>query len=337
MIETTLHQWLEHWINVRPSQEFLIYPDRSLRLTFMDFNERVNRFSKGLIRLGVSKGARVGVWAGNIPDWITLMFACSKIGAVMVVVDTNYSKSEVEYVMSDSEVHTMCVANGGVSVLNDIVPELRSQQRGHLFSSSVPKLRNVVYLGAEKHRGMYNSTELNVLGAQTSNEELSMRSRSASCHDEVAVYYRGRGVELFERVVLSHYNIVNSGKLLGDSVGYTNLDRLLLSLPSSCNLGCMLGVCSAVTHCSLVVVAEDLEVSRALAMVESEGCSSVLGLAGMFLGVGEGLSELGSLVVLGDGFSGDELRLLRGLVGGGRVLVVGDLGRSLMGRESCEL
>ena len=52
--------------------------------------------AKGLIAIGVERGTHVGIWAANVPDWLTLLYACAKIGAVYVTVNTNYKQSELE-------------------------------------------------------------------------------------------------------------------------------------------------------------------------------------------------------------------------------------------------
>ncbi len=288
MIETTLHQWLEHWVKVQPYDEFLIYPDRQLRLTYEDFNARVDRFAKGLLHIGVGHGDKVGVWAKNIPDWLTLMFATSKIGAVLVTVNTNYKLTEVEYVMRNADIHTMCMIDeyrdsDYVQIIGEIVPEIKTQQRGFLKSEKLPHLRNVVYLGSEKHRGMYNSAELNVLGAQISDESLCEAKARVSCHDVVNMQYTSGTTGFPKGVMLSHYNIVNNGKSIGDCMEYTNRDRLLVCVPFFHCFGCVLGVCAIITHGTSMVVLEDFEPLAVLSAVEKEKCTSIYGVPTMFV------------------------------------------------------
>ncbi|MEG0033896.1 MAG: AMP-binding protein, partial [Mucinivorans sp.] len=131
MTQRTLHDWLEYWAEEQPEHDFMVFPDRNLRLSYAEFNLRADRFAKGLLHIGVRHGDKVGVWAKNIPDWLTLMFACSKIGAVLVTVNTNYKTTELEYVMRNADIHTMCLMNGYrdsdyVAIINEIVPELKT-------------------------------------------------------------------------------------------------------------------------------------------------------------------------------------------------------------------
>ena len=90
----------------------MIYPDRGWGFTYKEIDERVNIFAKGLLSIGGTKGSKVGVWAKNVPDWMTFMFATAKIGAVLVTVNTNYKNAELEYIMKKADIQTICMMNG---------------------------------------------------------------------------------------------------------------------------------------------------------------------------------------------------------------------------------
>ncbi|MEG1608198.1 MAG: AMP-binding protein [Mucinivorans sp.] len=288
MTERTLHQWLEYWASKQADHDFMVYPDRNLRISYYEFNDRVECMAKGLLHIGVTHGSKVGVWAKNIPDWLTMMFACSKVGAVLVTVNTNYKSTEVEYVMRDADIHTMCLMNGYrdsdyVAIINEIVPELRSSQRGHLRCEKLPKLRNVVYMGPEKFRGMYTTAELITLGGMISPEELSAAKASTSCHDVINMQYTSGTTGFPKGVMLTHHNIVNNGVSIGDCMNYTPNDRLLLCVPLFHCFGCVLGVCAVITHGVAMVVIEDFDPLRVLAGVQKECCTSIYGVPTMFV------------------------------------------------------
>ena len=109
LFDRTLGQWLEHWAEETPDKEYIVYSDRNLRFTWSQLNRRVDDMAKGLIAIGVERGTHVGIWAANVPDWLTLLYACAKIGAVYVTVNTNYKQSELEYLCQNSDMHTLCI------------------------------------------------------------------------------------------------------------------------------------------------------------------------------------------------------------------------------------
>ena len=57
--------------------------------------------------LGVGAGDKVAVLATNLPEWLLLELAVPKIGAVLVTVNTNVRRSELEYLLRQAEVHTL--------------------------------------------------------------------------------------------------------------------------------------------------------------------------------------------------------------------------------------
>ncbi len=286
--DKTLHGWLESWVETQPDHDFMIYPDRGLRFSYYDFNQRAQRMARSLAHIGVGYGDKVGVWAKNIPDWMTMMFACSKIGAILVTVNTNYKTTEVEYVMRNADIHTMCIMNGYrdsdyVQIINDIVPELKTSQRGSLKCEKLPQLRNVVYMGAEKHRGMYTTAELLLLGAQLSDEKVCELQKSIDVETVVNMQYTSGTTGFPKGVMLTHANIVTNGISIGDCMSYTPADRLLICVPLFHCFGCVLGVCSVITHGSSMVMVEDFDPLRVLASVQSERCTALYGVPTMFI------------------------------------------------------
>ena len=143
MIELTLNQLLKEKTAENPNQEFMIYADRNLRFTYEEFNNRVDDLACGLYSLGVKKGDNVGIWATNVPDWLTYMFACARLGAVAVTVNTSYKLHELEYLVKQSDLTTLCLTDGVkdsnyVQMIKELVPELDEYERGCLKSAKFP-------------------------------------------------------------------------------------------------------------------------------------------------------------------------------------------------------
>ena len=288
LIDYTVGGILEKYVAEDPDHEFMIYPDRGLRFTYKEFDERVNIFAKGLLSIGVTKGSKVGVWAKNVPDWMTFMFATAKIGAVLVTVNTNYKNAELEYIMKNADIHTMCMVNGYrdsdyVQILYDLVPELKTTQRGKLRSEKFPELRNVVYIGQEKLRGMYNTSELMKLGTLVGDDELERAKSRVDCHDEINMQYTSGTTGFPKGVMLTSHNIMNNGLTIGDRMHFTAADRLLICVPLFHCFGCVLGVCSVITHGSTMVMVEDFDPLKVLASVHRERCTALHGVPTMFI------------------------------------------------------
>ena len=112
MFEITLNQLLREQTRKYPDNEFMVYADRDLRFTYTQFDKRVDDLACGLYAIGVRKGDNIGIWATNVPDWLTYMFACARLGAVAVTVNTSYKLHELEYLVKQSDLTTLCLTDG---------------------------------------------------------------------------------------------------------------------------------------------------------------------------------------------------------------------------------
>lgn len=180
----------------------------------------------------------MGIWARNVPDWLTFLYACAKIGAVAVTVNTNYKQAELEYLCENSDMHTLCIVDGEkdsnfVEMTYTMLPELKLFERGHMKSKRFPHMRNVVYIGQEKYRGMYNTAEILLLGSNIDDEELIKAKKLVSCHDTVNMQYTSGTTGFPKGVMLTHYNIANNGFLTGEHMKFTADDKLCVCVPLS--------------------------------------------------------------------------------------------------------
>src|SRR5689334_12132332 len=113
-----------------PDKDALIYPELGLRWSFAQLEDRAQTCARGLAALGIRKGERVALWSTNLPEWVVLFFGLAKLGAIMVTVNTQLRKHEVEYLLSQSEACTLILSQGHrdvdyVETVYQIAPELR--------------------------------------------------------------------------------------------------------------------------------------------------------------------------------------------------------------------
>jgi len=288
LLDKTLGQFLEKWAAESPDRDFMVYPDRNLRFSYAEFNKRVDNLSKGLLRIGIKPDEKLGIFANNVPDWLTFMFAAAKIGAVLVTVNTNYKTHELEYILKDADIQTLCLVNGWrdsdyVQMINELVPELKDSQRGYLKSEKFPCLKNVVFIGPEKHRGMYNTAELILLGSQLDDQLLNETKSKLSCHDVVNMQYTSGTTGFPKGVMLTHHNILNNGFATGECMNYTPEDRLCICVPLFHCFGCVLALCAVITHGSSMILVENFDPLMVLASVQKEKCTALYGVPTMFI------------------------------------------------------
>ncbi|MBP2144419.1 fatty-acyl-CoA synthase [Methanococcus voltae] len=286
--EETIGEFFEKMVSKNPDQEFMVYPDRDLRFTYGEFNERVNMMAKGLLEIGISKGDNVGLWARNVPDWLTFVFATAKIGAVAVTVNTAYKSHELDYVLKQSDMKALAIVDqfrdvNYIETVYDLIPELKTQKRGELNSENYPHLKTIMYIGPEKHRGMYNTHEIMLLGKHLPNDKLEEAKKQVKNTDVVNIQYTSGTTGFPKGVMLTHRNILNNGFYIGESMHYSEKDRLCLPVPLFHCFGIVLGVMAVLTHGSTLVMLELFDPLLALAAVQKEKCTSLYGVPTMFI------------------------------------------------------
>lgn len=288
LFELTLGDWIEKWAKETPDQEFMVYADRDLRFTYKQFNERVNDLAKGLLYLGLKHGDHLGIWASNVPDWLTFQFAAAKIGVVTVTVNTGYKSHELEYLMKDADLNALCLIDtwrdsNYIDIVYGLAPELRDQARGYLHTEKFPYLKHIIYIGPEKHRGMYNTQELLLLGQQIDDDVLETAKKKVSPYDVVNMQYTSGTTGFPKGVMLTHVNITNNGFSIGERQLFSNKERLVLPSPLFHCFGIVLGVMAIITHGATLIMIENFDPLLVLASVQKEKATALYGVPTMFI------------------------------------------------------
>lgn len=284
----TLGGQLEFWARHTPDHEFIIYPDRNLRWTYAQFNHRVDLLAKGMLAIGCAKGDHIGIWAKNVPDWLTFQFACAKIGAVLVTVNTAYKAEELDYVLRQSDMSMLGLIDGYRDldyrqIVNHLIPELKTCARGSLQSKTYPHLKTLCYVGQEKHRGMYTTAELILLGEHQPDSLLATAEANVTCDDIVNMQYTSGTTGFPKGVMLSHKNILNNGWSIGHRQHFTAEDKLCLQVPLFHCFGVTLGVMAILSHGATLVIVEVFDALQGLRAVHQERCTAIYGVPTMFI------------------------------------------------------
>ncbi len=224
--------------------------------------------------------------------------ATAKLGAVLVTVNTNYKVMEVEYVMRNADIHTMCMIDqyrdsSYTDITYEIAPELRSVGDGELCCAKLPMLRNVVLIGeceadastchCTDRPGILSLEALVKQGTTMDHSFLRKIVDETSCHDVVNMQYTSGTTGFPKGVLLTHYNILNNGKATGEFMRYTSEDKLLVCVPMFHCFGCVLALCAVITHAATMVMLEDFDPLKVLESVHNERCTILYGVPTMFI------------------------------------------------------
>ncbi len=288
--DVTLGDILDQMAENHPDRDCVIFHNRPFRKTYKEFRDLVNLTAKGLMKMGIKKGDHVAIWATNYPEWVLAMFATAKIGAVLVTVNTNYKVFEVEYLLRQSDTHTLIFINGFkdsnyLEIIQSLIPELEGKNTGEWASRALPELKNLIYIGEGQPQGTYNWEQLYELGQSISDEELAEVQKSLDVHDVINMQYTSGTTGFPKGVMLTHYNIVNNGKSIGDCMALTEEDKLCIPVPLFHCFGCVLGVTACITHGSAMVLVEYYQPLAVMEAVSNEKCTALHGVPTMFIAI----------------------------------------------------
>jgi fatty-acyl-CoA synthase len=274
-----------------PNNDALVYPDTNLRLSYQELLEKTVLVAKGFIALGIEKGDHVSVWTTNIPEWVYMQLGLGMIGAVLVTVNTNYKSNELEYILNQSDSTTLVLMEeyrdtNFYRTTQEVIPELNTAKPGKLSASKLPYLKNVIYIGNRKEiPGMFSFDQLFAMGKEISDEELARRETVVHFNDVVNMQYTSGTTGFPKGVMLTHYNIINNARMVGDVMGMTENDRLLIQVPLFHCFGCVMSSLNCVVHSSTMVLVEYFDPAKALKYIEQEKCTAINGVPTMFIAI----------------------------------------------------
>jgi len=125
---------------------------RDERISYAQADERSARLARGLLAEGLGKGSRVGLWLPNGPDWIVAFLAATRIGAVVIPLNTFYKPRELGWVMRHADVELLLTLPRFLNAdylerLEAVAPGLATQKAGSLHVRELPYLRDVYVFG----------------------------------------------------------------------------------------------------------------------------------------------------------------------------------------------
>lgn len=253
LIDLTFSQLLDRIAEEFPDQYAFRYTTLDYTRTYAEFREDVDLFARALIAMGVKRGDHVAIWATNVPQWYITFWATTKIGAVLVTVNTAYKIHEAEYLLRQSDTHTLVMIDGFkdsdyVSIMKELCPELSTHEAGKpLHSKRLPFLRNIITVDS-KQPGCLTWEEALELASQVPVEAVWQRAAAVNRHDVANMQYTSGTTGFPKGVMLTHYNIVNNGKNIGDCMDLSTADRMMIQVPMFHCFGMVLAMTACVTH-----------------------------------------------------------------------------------------
>ena len=270
LLGETIFQNLRRTAERFGDREALVVPHQDHRSTYAELIEQCEVIARGLMARGVRKGDRVGIWSPNRYEWVIVQYATAAIGAVLVNINPAYRTSELEYALNQSGISLLILA---AAFRQADYAAMLAEVKGRC-----PELREALVLedGWEA---------LKRDAAKTSVDELHQLEASLQFDDPINIQYTSGTTGFPKGATLTHHSILNNGYFIGETLRYTEKDRVCIPVPFYHCFGMVLGNLACTTHgATMVIPGEGFDPIAVMETVQKERCTSLYGVPTMFIG-----------------------------------------------------
>ena len=288
LIDLTFPQVLDKMVEEIPDQLAFKYTTLDYTRTYEEFRDDVDTFARALVSMGVKAGSKVAIWATNVPAWYITFWATTKIGAVLVTVNTAYKIHEAEYLLRQSDTHTLVMIDRAldsdyVQIINELCPEIAETEPGKpLHCKKLPFLRNVITVDF-KMPGCLTFEEAFERAEAVPLDKVQRMADAVRPDDVCNMQYTSGTTGFPKGVMLTHRNVVNDGKCIGDRMGLSTADRMMIQVPMFHCFGMTLSMTSSMTHGTTMCPMPYFSAKASLSCITNEKITCFNGVPTMFI------------------------------------------------------
>ncbi len=251
-------------------REALVVAQQGYRATYRELVEQCVKVARGLMARGVTKGDRVGIWSPNRYEWVIVQYATAAMGAILVNINPAYRTSELEYALNQSGISFLILAAGFRQAdYRAMLAEVKGR---------CPSLREALVL-----EDGWDALKRDA--AKVTGRDLQELESTLQFDAPINIQYTSGTTGFPKGATLTHHNILNNGYFIGETLQYTEHDRVCIPVPFYHCFGMVLGNLACTTHgATMVVPAEAYDPVATMQTVQQERCTSLYGVPTMFIG-----------------------------------------------------
>ncbi|KIW77608.1 hypothetical protein Z517_10054 [Fonsecaea pedrosoi CBS 271.37] len=274
LLDFTLGELLDFQCKRYGSKECLVVPWTGSRWTYSRLRDESIRLAKALVARGLRAGDRIGIMAGNCEQYVSVFFACMRLGCILVILNNTYTASEALYALKFTECRILFATSRiGHHDNGQLLHQLREKP------GTVEEI--IILRGPPGHFTPYAT--LLETGAIESDEILEAASKTFSCHDVCNLQFTSGTTGNPKAAMLTHHSLVNNSRFIGDRMALTDQDVLCCPPPLFHCFGLVLGLLAIITHGGKVVYpAETFDAVACLRAISEERCTALHGVPAMF-------------------------------------------------------
>ncbi|MPQ83332.1 AMP-binding protein [Pseudomonas sp. MAFF 730085] len=273
LLAMTIGEAFDHTVVQHADGEALVVRHQQRRYSWRQLAETVDLHARAFLALGMQAGDRLGIWAPNCAEWCISQIASAKLGVILVTINPAYRSSELDYVLKQAGCQWLVCAGS-----------FKSSDYHAMLQELNPDLRALISLDPSPPPGFIPWSQLAALGAGVPPQQLHSRQASLHFDQAVNIQYTSGTTGFPKGATLSHHNILNNGYMVGESLGLTAQDRLVIPVPLYHCFGMVMGNLACITHGTAMIYPNDgFDALLTLNAVAEERATGLYGVPTMFI------------------------------------------------------
>jgi fatty-acyl-CoA synthase len=270
-----------------PDREGLVFG--ASRYTFREIAARIDEAARRLIAAGVGHGEHVALWLNNSDDWIFIALAVSKIGAVLVPINTRFRSRDLAYVLAQSDSSFLIThdRSGPVDYAGMVREAVALPAAGDTVRDPrFPLLRRVILLGQSPQSGTVDWASLAKPAARISADQLANRARAVDPLATAFIMYTS-GTTGFPKGVVRTHELIRNVEERAALMAITADDTILNYLPLFHAFGLSEGAWMSLVTGARQILTRGFDPEESLDLIEKERATVIHGFEAHMKGLAE--------------------------------------------------
>lgn len=285
----------ERW----PSRECIVSLHQNVRLTFAEVIRRADRLAAGLLKLGMKRGDRLGIWGPNDVEWYIASLGAARAGFITVAINPAYRPAELSYCLRRAEVKAV------------VSPERFKTQDypGMLLDAkqSCPELEHVIVYSENHVPGTHRFHDVESSASRIEIGRIAAEQSAISPQDGCNIQFTSGSTGNPKATLISHGSFVNNSRQAAARSELGLEQRICLNVPFFHAFGLIMGqLCVLHTGCTMVLQSRSFDPVKSIEAIAGERCDVAYGTPTMWINMMDAQRRLG----------GPPLKLFSGTTGG---------------------
>jgi acyl-CoA synthetase (AMP-forming)/AMP-acid ligase II len=249
-------------------------------VTYRELQQSANRLARGFLSIGIRKGDKVAIWMAGYAEWAYVYFALTRIGAVMVPVNTRYRPEEVAYVLNKSRAALLIFKDepnkNYLALLQELAPEA-GREANAFAAAKLPFLKQVIVASEGRLPGLSTLSDVGQRGATVAEDELKSAAGKVSGHDIAMLQFTSGTTAMPKGALLFQLAMLRGAQCGCRALELTDSDRFFSPQPFFHVGGSIQVMLTPIISGCTMVVQPYFDAGEALVLMERHRCNVLMG------------------------------------------------------------